>query len=351
MNAQLPITIPISREILRSISEVDRYQGHWSAVSGLTPDRLSSLRRLATIESVGSSTRIEGSKMTDAEVAELLSRLQTQAFRSRDEEEVAGYAYVMELVFSHNADMPLTEGILLQLHRDLLRHSAKDERHRGGYKTLPNHVAAFDADGREIGIVFATTSPFDTVREMEALLAWHRRVETEELLHPLLRIGVFIVHFLAIHPFQDGNGRLSRILTTLLLLRSGYSYVPYASLEAIVEQNKETYYLALRRTQTTLRQETPDWESWLHFFLRCLHRQTIRLQERLAATAGPSSPLSALAAKLAELFQTQENWSLAEAARKLEASPNTLKAKFRELVANGMIEPRGKGRGAFYVRK
>ncbi len=351
MSAQLPITLPITGEMLRLISDVDRYQGHWSAAQGLTPERLSGLRRMATIESVGSSTRIEGSKLTDAEVAELLGRLQTRSFQSRDEEEVAGYAYGMELVFSHHADMALTENVLLQLHRDLLRHSSKDERHRGSYKTLPNHVAAFDSDGREIGVVFATTSPFDTPREMESLLAWHRRVEAEDLLHPLLRIGVFIVHFLAIHPFQDGNGRLSRILTTLLLLRAGYTYVPYASLEAIIEQNKEAYYLALRRTQTSLREEVPDWESWLHFFLRCLQGQTARLAERLAVDARQRSTLSVLAAKLAALFQTQETWSLAEAARALGANPNTLKGKFRELVAQGMIEPRGKGRGAHYARK
>lgn len=128
---------------------------------------------------------------------------------------------MIELVFTHYVDTPLNEGILFQLHRDLLRHNSKDERHRCGYKSQPNHVAAFDADGRKVGIVFSTTSPFDTAREMEALLAWHRRVEAESLLHPLLQVGIFIFHFLAIRPFQDGNGRLSRILTTLLLLRAG----------------------------------------------------------------------------------------------------------------------------------
>lgn len=352
MAIHLPIDLPVTSEMLRLISEVDRYQGHWSAIQGLSPEKLSSLRKIATIESVGSSTRIEGSKLSDAEVADLLGRLQSQSFRSRDEEEVAGYAYAMELVFAHHRDMPLTEGILFQLHRDLLRHSTKDERHRGAYKTLPNHVAAFDEGGQEIGIVFATSSPFDTPREMEALLAWHRRVEAEALMHPLLRIGVFIVHFLAIHPFQDGNGRMSRILTTLLLLQAGYAYVPYASLEAIIEQNKEAYYLALRRTQTTLRDEAPDWESWLHFFLRCLHGQTLRLQERLAQDAKHRGDLlSPLAARLAALFDHHETLTLSQAAKELGANPNTLKTKFRELVRHGHIELRGKGRGAFYARK
>ena len=351
MPSQFPTDLTITSEMLRLISEIDRYRGHWGAVQGLTPERLSGLRRVATIESIGSSTRIEGSKLTDTDVAEVLGRLDTQSFRSRDEEEVAGYAFVMELVFAHHAEMPLTEGIVFQMHRDLLRHSTKDERHRGSYKTLANHVAAFDAAGREVGVVFATTTPFDTPQEMAALLAWHRRVEAELLLHPLLRIGVFIVNFLAIHPFQDGNGRLSRILTTLLLLRAGYSYVPYSSLENVIEQSKQAYYMALRRTQTTLRGETPDWESWLHFFLRGLHRQTIRLEERLAGDTARRAVLSPLAAALAGLFQTQETISLAQAATQLGANPNTLKGKFRELVTHGFIEPRGKGRGAHYGRK
>ena len=347
----LPTEFPILSNLLQLISEVDRYAGYWGAISGLTPERLSHLRRVATIESAGSSTRIEGAKLTNMQVAELLGRLKTQSFRTRDEQEVAGYAYVMELVFSHHAEMPLTEGLIMQLHRDLLRHSDKDERHRGAYKRLPNHVAAFNAEGREIGIVFATSSPFETPLEMESLLAWHRRVEAEALLHPLLRIGMFVVCLLAIHPFQDGNGRLSRILTTLLLLRAGYAYVPYSSLESLVEESKEAYYLALRRTQTTLREAHPDWESWLTYFLRCLKRQTLRLHDRLAAASAPGQVLSPLAAKLAALFQTHPTLTLSQAAETLQASSNTLKAKFKELIHAGLIEPHGKGRGSFYAAK
>lgn len=351
MPADLPIELLVSGETLRLISEVDRYQGHWSAIQRLSPEKLSHLRQIATIESVGSSTRIEGSKLSDAEVAEVLGRLQVESFKDRDEQEVAGYAYVMNLVFANHAEIPLTESMLFQLHRDLLRHSSKDERHRGVYKTLPNHVAAFDHEGREIGIVFATTSPFDTPKEMEALLAWHRRVEQEQLLHPLLRIGIFIVKFLAIHPFQDGNGRLSRILTTLLLLRAEYGYVPYASLEAIIEQNKDGYYMALRRTQTTLGDEAPDWDSWLHFFLRSLQRQTTRLQERLASEEMLGDTLSPLATRLARLFETHETLTLSEAAERLSANSNTLKVKFRELLSHNLIQMKGKGRGTYYTRK
>jgi Fic family protein len=237
---------------------------------------------VATIESIGSSTRIEGAKLSDAEVEELLSRaISIKSFKTRDEQEVAGYAEAMDLVFEAYADMRLTENHIRQLHQTLLRHSDKDERHRGSYKTLSNNVVALDAGGREVGVVFETTSPFDTPREMEALVAWMRKTLDEEALHPLLIIAVFIVTFLAIHPFQDGNGRLSRVLTTLLLLRTGYAYVPYVSLERVIEENKDLYYKALRRTQTTLECETPDGEPWVGFFLRCLKRQKDSLSARL----------------------------------------------------------------------
>lgn len=187
----------------------------------------------------------------------------------------------MDLVLEAYGDLRLTENHIRQLHQTLLRHSDKDERHRGSYKTLPNHVVAFDADGREIGIVFATATPVDTPREMENLIAWTRKAIDEEALHPLLVTAVFIVTFLAIHPFQDGNGRLSRVLTTLLLLRAGYAYVPYASLERVIEDNKDLYYKALRRTQTTLKDTAPDWEPWIGFFLRCLKKQKDSLAVRL----------------------------------------------------------------------
>ena len=239
MTFALPRTLPLAAEDLQLLSQIDEFKGHWKAMESLVPERLSGLRRVATIESIGSSTRIEGSRLSDTEVANLLGRLETKSFATRDEQEVAGYAFVMEQVFSYAREIPPTINMVQQLHRDLLQFSEKDERHRGQWKLLPNHVAAFDEDGKELGIVFATSTPFDTPFHMEALLQWHREAESDTGLHPLVRIALAVVIFLAIHPFQDGNGRLSRILTTLLLLRAGYSYAPYSSLESVIEANKE----------------------------------------------------------------------------------------------------------------
>jgi Fic family protein len=168
----LPPNIQPSHEILRLIASIDEFKGEWRAVESIKPERLQSLRRVATIESIGSSTRIEGAKLSDREVETLLRGLQTESFRSRDEQEVAGYAYVMETIQASWQEMPVTEGIVLQLHRDLLRYSTKDERHRGEWKGLPNHVVAVGPDGRQIGVVFETASPFDTPRLMEDLFAW-----------------------------------------------------------------------------------------------------------------------------------------------------------------------------------
>jgi Fic family protein len=179
------------------------------------------LRRVATIESIGSSPRIEGSKLSDRDVEALLRNLEIRQFDTRDQQEVAGYADVMETVFSSWADIPLTENHIQQLHRDLLIYSAKDERHRGHYKTSSNSVAAFDADGNQVGIVFETATPFDTPRLMQELVAWANKAREQGELHPLIIIAVFVVVFLEIHPFQDGNGRLSRVITTLLLMQAG----------------------------------------------------------------------------------------------------------------------------------
>ena len=344
--------LALGRALVKLVAEIDEFKGRWEALKTLSPDRLGALRRVATIESVGSSTRIEGAKLSNAEVEDLLLRaISIKSFKTRDEQEVAGYAEAMDLVFEAHVDMRLTENHIRQLHQTLLRHSDKDARHRGAYKTLSNNVVAFDADGREIGVVFETTSPFDTPREMEALVAWTRKTLDEEALHPLLVIAVFIVTFLAIHPFQDGNGRLSRVLTTLLLLRAGYAYVPYASLERVIEENKDLYYNALRRTQTTLERETPDWDPWIGFFLRSLKRQKDSLATRLEGeriARGSEADLPDLSLQVLKALRAKERLTIAQLESITGANRNTLKVRLRELVADGLVRQHGKARATWY---
>lgn len=343
--------ITLGADLVKLIAEIDEFKGRWEALKTLSPDRLNALRKVATIESVGSSTRIEGAKLSDAQVETLLSNLEIRAFATRDEQEVAGYAEAMDLVFEAYADMRLTENHIKQLHQTLLRHSTKDGRHRGSYKTIPNNVVAFDADGREVGVIFETATPFDTPRTMEELVTWARKAIDEETLHPLLIVAVFAVVFLAIHPFQDGNGRLSRVLTTLLLLRAGYVYVPYASLERVIEENKDLYYKALRRTQTTLADDAPDWEPWIGFFLRALKKQKDGLAARLdreRAAQGGEEELPELSVQILGALREQGRLGIAELAEVTGANRNTIKVRLRELVAKGRVRKHGKARATWY---
>jgi Fic family protein len=341
-------TLNIPPEFLVLTAEIDEFKGAWKALGTLAPERLSALRRVAAIENIGSSTRIEGSRLSDSEVEKLLSNLAISSFSSRDEQEAAGYAETMEQIFQSWEYIPLTENHVRQLHRDLLRHSEKDERHRGNYKTSPNNVAAFDAQGRQIGIVFETATPFDTPRLMHEMIEWTNAALETKSLHPLLVVGIFTVIFLAIHPFQDGNGRLSRILTTLLLLRCGYAYTPYSSLESVIENSKEGYYLALRQTQATIRTDTPNWQPWLLFFLRALHQQMKRLEKKMEKEHLVLAALPELSLQILEHAREHGRVTIRDMIILTGASRNTLKEHFRKLVENRRLTMYGKGRGVWY---
>jgi Fic family protein len=342
-------TLEITFELLGLIAEIDEFKGAWRALGTLAPERLSALRHVATIESIGSSTRIEGSRLSDRDVEHLLANLEIKAFATRDEQEVAGYAGDMETSFQSWQDIPLTENHVKQLHRDLLRYSEKDERHRGEYKKLSNSVVAFDDSGRQVGIVFATASPFDTPRLMAELVAWLAEARELQLLHPLLMIGVFTVVFLEIHPFQDGNGRLSRLLTTLLLLKAGYAYVPYSSLESVIENSKEGYYLALRQTQGTIRSETPNWQPWLTFFLRALQQQKRRLAAKVERERLVIAALPELAVQILDHARHHGRVTIGDMIRRTGASRNTLKDHFRRLVEKRHLARHGAGKGSWYA--
>jgi len=261
---------------------------------------------------------------------------------------VAGYAETMELIFQSWEEITLTENHVKQLHRDLLKYSEKDAHHRGEYKTQPNSVAAFDETGKQIGIVFETATPFDTPRLMTEVVGWARELLEIRQLHPLLVIAIFVVVFLEIHPFQDGNGRVSRILTTLLLLRAGYAYVPYSSLESVIEHSKEGYYLALRQTQGTIRTDTPNWQPWVLFFLRALQQQMKRLAKKVEREKIVLSAMPELSVKILEYAREHGRVTIGDIVTLTGTSRNTLKQHFRQLLQNGHLVMHGRGRGAWY---
>lgn len=340
-----------THEILRLISEIDEFKGKWTALRNLSPDRLSALRRVATIESVGSSTRIEGVKLNDREVETLLAGLKEYSFRSRDEEEVAGYAEAMDLIFESWQEIDLTENHIKQIHSVLLKFSSKDISHRGHYKKFPNNVVAFDENGKEIGVIFETATPFDTPQEMEHLIRWTNDAIKEETVHRLLIVAVFVVCFLAIHPFQDGNGRISRVLTTLLLMRFGYEYVPYSSLESVIEDNKDLYYKALRQTQKTLLNGNTDWEKWCLFFLKCLKKQKDKLAAKLEREKVIAQDLPKLSEEILGLLREHGKLGISELETLTGGNKNTLKVRLRELVKANFIKQNGKGRATYYNLK
>ena len=340
--------IVITPEILALLSKLDEFKGAWRALGTLAPDRLLALRRVATIESIGSSTRIEGSKLTDRAVEALLEKIELKSFASRDEQEVAGYAEVMELLFSAWEHIPFNENHISQLHRDLLAYSSKDERHRGNYKTHENRVSAFDEHGNEIATIFQTASPFDTPRLMRELVEWTRNTRESQSLHPLLIVAVFVVVFLEIHPFEDGNGRLSRILTTLLLMQAGYVYVPYSSLESVIEQNKQGYYIALRQTQGTIRSEAPNWQPWIAFFLSSLCSQVKRLEVKIEREQLLLAALPELSIQLLTIAHEHGRITVASAQAQTGANRHTIRLHMRKLLAAGQLVQQGAGRGTWY---
>src|SRR3989449_3636539 len=337
----------LTPDLLRLVGEIDEFKGAWKALGTLAPDRLATLRHITTVESVGASTRIEGARLTDREVDVLLSNLDLGSFRTRDEQEVAGYAEATKLVFDSWREIPLTENYIKQLHGTLLTFSPRDEHHRGGYKTIPNNVEAFDEHGRSVGVIFETAPPSDTPRLMEELVVWTNRELGGKTHHPLLVIAVFIVRFLAIHPFQDGNGRLARVLTNLLLLRTGYIYVPYSSLERVVEENREQYYRALRSAQGTLDKDESHLMDWLRFFLLCLVEQKNSLAEKVKRERLMTA-LSTLDEQLLQLAREHGRLTLTSALAITKANRNTLKLHLRQLVQSGRLQLQGQGRSSWY---
>ncbi len=347
MNVQ---SLTITTDILALISEVDEFKGAWRALGQLAPEQLSALKQVATIESIGSSTRIEGSRLSDREVEELLSNLSIKKFSSRDEQEVAGYSDVMNLIFQNYDLIPLSESYIKQLHAELLQYSEKDASHRGQYKKSPNHVEAFGADGKSLGVVFETSTPFETPLRMERLVQWSNEALAEKKLHPLLVTAIFVVEFLAIHPFQDGNGRISRVLTTYLLLKSNYAYVPYTSLEAVIEQSKEGYYLSLRQTQGTLKSENPNWQPWVLFFLKALQRQKQRLEGKLEREKLLLGQLPELSSQILELVKSRGQITVKDIVTITNANRNTIKKHLETLVEKNYLQQNGTGKGTWYSR-
>ncbi|MDP3724245.1 MAG: Fic family protein [bacterium] len=266
--------IQIPHEIWSKIAQIEELKGRWIQGTNLSPQFLNRLKRSVLIISTGASTRIEGAKLSDEAVEDLMRGIAIEKFSDRDKEEVRGYFELLQNVFNSWEDVGFNEGSIKHLHKELLKYVEEDALHRGNYKSGDNKVQMVDGQGRSIGVIFDTTPAYLTPKEMNELVDWTKMVLSSKKYHPLLVIGNFIVELLNIHPFKDGNGRLSRILTNLLLLKAGYLYIPYVSHEKLVEDNKPDYYMALRTSQKTFKTKAESISAWLDFFLSVLLSQS-----------------------------------------------------------------------------
>lgn len=345
--------ITITPDMLKKIAEIDSFNGSWNSGGiKIEPEQLKAMKRVATIESIGSSNRIEGNKLNDTEVETVFNRISKKSFQTRDEQEVAGYADLISTIFDSYKEIKLSENYIRQLHKILLSYSDKDERHRGEYKKDSNRVAAFDADGNEIGTIFETATPFDTPRLMQELVDWTNINFTDGYFHPIITIGVFIVHFLAIHPFTDGNGRMSRALTTMLMLQHGYNYMPYTSMESIIETSKDAYYRALRATQKTIWSDKVNYEPWLTFFITSLAKQKRHLEEKIVKSQQfEVIRITKTEQDILDLFEEKTNWSVLEISERLGKKYESVKKTVQNLVKKERLKKQGSTKGTYYILK
>ena len=264
----------LPQSVWEKLNQIEELKGRWIGGANLNPQALGRLKRSVLVTSTGASTRIEGAQLSDEDVERLMRGLQMQTFANRDKQEVQGYYELLQNVFESWQQIPFTESTIQHFHQELLKYVEKDERHRGKYKKEENKVYMVDEQGKPVSVLFDTTPAYLTPKEMQEAVEWVNDAFKKELFHPLLIVGNFLVEFLNIHPFSDGNGRLSRVLTNLLMLKAGYPYVPYISHEKLIENNKAEYYVALRKSQKTIKTKNEDITPWLNFWLEIVFEQS-----------------------------------------------------------------------------
>ena len=335
--------------IVALLAEIDEVKGQFRAGLRMTPQAITSLKQSVLITSAGASTRIEGARLTDEEVEKVMHGLSVSKFSDRDTQEVQGYLETLQNVFDSFQTLPLRESMITSLHNQLLKYSTKDDTHRGGYKKKENTVGVLGPDGKVAKIMFETTKAFLTPKEMQELVDWTANAFEKNRFHPLLIISNFVVEFLKIHPFEDGNGRLSRVLTNLLLLRSGYQFVQYVSHEQIVERRKDEYYLALRKSQETFKTKQDTIVPWLNFFLSVIKEQATKAlsyveEEKVEDTLSP---------KQYEVWKHISSVGEAAPGEVVKATGialGTVRQALNSLVELGKVKRIGRGRGTRYVK-
>lgn len=333
--------------IVSKIAKIDELKGQWITGARLSPQVLGRLKRSVLITSTGASTRIEGSRLSDEDIEKLMRGISIQKFTNRDKQEAGGYYELLENVFNSWKNLKFKEGAIKHFHKELLKYVSKDEKHRGEYKKGENKVHMLDAAGKSIDILFDTAPAYLTPGKMRDLIEWTEKTLEGDKYHPLLVIGNFLVEFLKIHPFTDGNGRLSRVLTNLLLLQAGYAYIPYISHEKLIEDNKPDYYIALRRSQKTMGTEKEDISDWLNFFLDMLLKQS-QMAIELLSKENIEKILSEKQIVVWRYIEKTKETSTGDIAKNTKIARPTVKQTLEVLLRLKKIERVGLGRSARY---
>lgn len=338
-----------TQRLINIIGRIDVFKGIWSAVEIKENIYLKELRRIATIESIGSSTRIEGAALSDQEVKELLDNIKITKLVSRDQQEVIGYYETLEMIYDAWEDIPLSENNIKSLHSALLKHSDKDSRHKGNYKQLSNQVVATYPDGSQ-RLIFKTTEPHLVQKAIEEILLWTNNALESKEIHPLIVIATFVYEFLSIHPFQDGNGRLSRLLTTLLLLRYNYPFVKYVSFENLIEQRKSDYYRALMDGQQNRYSEAERIDSWLLFFFEAIESLTKRLEAKYNMYKSKGGYLNERQKVVMNYIREHQPVKVGDISQAfLDLSVNTIKKDLLYMKNEQLITTVGLGKGTVYI--
>lgn len=334
-------------EIWSKTALIDELKGQWVSGAKLNPQVLGRLKRSVLITSTGASTRIEGSRLSDEDIEKLMRGLSVQKFVDRDKQEVKGYYKLLSNIFESWERLSLSESTIKHFHKELLRYVDKDKLHRGEYKKTENKVHMVSPAGKSVGILFDTTPAYLTPKEMLELIEATKQGLQEKRYHPLIIIGNFLVDFLLIHPFKDGNGRLSRILTNLLLLKSGYEYIPYVSHEKLVEDNKVDYYMALRKSQNTMRGRKSNIAPWLEFFLSVVYKQA-EMAIQLLSKESVDKILSPKQLLVWKYLQGVDETTPGEISAETKVARPTVKQVLNKLRALKKIERVGLGRTTRY---
>ena len=335
--------------IVALLGEIDGIRGEFKSGLRMTPQAITNLKKSTLITSAGASARIEGGKLTDEEVEKVMQGLAVSKFADRDSQEVQGYLETLQNVFDSFQTLPLREGVITSLHNQLLKYSHKDETHRGGYKKKENTVGVLGPDGKVAKIMFETTPAFLTGKEMQELVEWTDDALEKNRFHQLLIIANFIVEFLKIHPFEDGNGRLSRVLTNLLLLRSGYQFVQYVSHEQIVERRKDEYYVALRKSQETFKTDHDTISPWLNFFLSVIREQATKALSYLEEEK-VEDMLSPKQYEVWKYISSVPEAGPGEIVKATGIALGTVRQALNSLVEHGKVKRVGRGRGTRYIK-